>query len=313
MKSWLATAFCAATLLGQPPHLRLPDQAAGIDAIVTTLIAAFDHANIVALGEAHGRKVDSDLRISLVRHPAFARKVQSIVVEFASITAQSTLDRYVQGGNVTEEQLKQVWRTTTQAANNIWDAPVYAEFFAVVREINRKLPAAERIRVFGGDPGPGDTRSRETAVMSVLKGQVLQKKSKALVIYGAVHFYRAFPEEYLSSMGGEMGLARRLEVDYPGRTLTVIPIGGLARPPAVKTDAEPDYRKFDNALRTLVRPLLLPLQQLPFRDFTAEEFLGRTLTSCRGPGGGVSVFKGSALTLGKMADACIYLGSVAPQ
>ena len=32
----------------------------------------------------------------------------------------------------------------------------------------------------------------------------------------------------------------------------------------------------DRALTTLVRPVLLPLQRLPFRDFTAEEFLGRT-------------------------------------
>ena len=29
----------------------------------------------------------------------------------------------------------------------------------------------------------------------------------------------------------------------------------------------------------------LSLQRLPFRDFTAEEFLGRTLTTCRGAGG----------------------------
>src|SRR5439155_21845200 len=46
----------------------------------------------------------------------------------------------------------------------------------------------------------------------------------------------------------------------------------------------------------------------PSGDFTAEEFLGRTLTTCRGAGGCVSAFKGSTLTLGKMADACVYVG-----
>ena len=56
------------------------------------------------------------------------------------------------------------------------------------------------------------------------------------------------------------------------------------------------------------RPVLVPLQRAPFRDFSAEEFLGRTLTTCRGGGGCVSVFKGSALTLGQMADACVYFG-----
>ncbi len=112
--------------------------------------------------------------------------------------------------------------------------------------------------------------------------------------------------------GEVTGLARKLDVEYPDRTLTVIPIGALNRPPALKEpDIEPDYQKFDRALKTQVRPVLLSLQCLPFREFTAEEFLGRTLTNCRPPGGCRSVFKGSTLTLGQMADACVYIGPVA--
>jgi hypothetical protein len=64
---------------------------------------------------------------------------------------------------------------------------------------------------------------------------------------------------------------------------------------------------FDRASKTQVRPVLVSLQRLPFQDFTAEEFLGRTLTI--GAGGCVSVFKGSTLTLGQMADACVYVGA----
>ena len=82
------------------PNLRLPDEAAGIDGIVRTLISAFDQVDIVALGEAHMRRLDSHLRIALVRHPDFAKKVRSIVVEFGSTTEQSTLDRYIRGENV---------------------------------------------------------------------------------------------------------------------------------------------------------------------------------------------------------------------
>ena len=62
-----------------------------------------------------------------------------------------------------------------------------ADFFAAVREVYSKLPANAHVRVFGGDPGPGDNRSRETAAVAVLKEQVLQKRGKALVIYGAAH------------------------------------------------------------------------------------------------------------------------------
>src|SRR5262245_42990799 len=51
------------------PNLRLPDETAGIDAIARALIAAFDQVDIVALGEAHLRSVDSDLRIALIRIP----------------------------------------------------------------------------------------------------------------------------------------------------------------------------------------------------------------------------------------------------
>jgi len=116
------------------------------------------------------------------------------------------------------------------------------------------------------------------------------------------------PKALLSTMGGGIGMARRLEIDLPGRTFTVIPVGWLDRPGAVAADIEPDYRKFDRALKTQLRPVMVPLERLPFRDWTAEEFLGRTMTSCSGDRGCTSAFHGSTITLGQMADACIYVG-----
>jgi hypothetical protein len=49
------------------------------------------------------------------------------------------------------------------------------------------------------------------------------------------------------------------------------------------------------------------LERSPFRELTAEEFIGQKLLNCRGAGC-VSVFKGSTLTLGRMADAGVYFG-----
>ena len=231
------------------------------------MISAFDQVDIVALGEAHGRfRLDSELRIAVVRHPNFAKKVRSIVVEFGSTTEQSTLDRYIRGENVSRAQLEQVWKTTTQAPTASGTNPFTR---TAVRDVNSRLPADARIRVFGGDPGPGDNRSRETAAVSVLKEQVLQKQGKALVIYGAVHFYRTFPRDTLSSMGEDIGIARRLEIDFPGRTFVVIPVGRLDPPRGVTAGIDPDFQKFDRALKTQVRPVLVSLQRLPFRDFTA--------------------------------------------
>ena len=294
------------------PKVGLPDESAGIDGVVRALISVYDQFDVVALGEYHDRRIDSDLRIALVRHPDFAKRVRTIVVEWGSTREQATLDRYTRGENVSRAQLEQVWKTTTQTANGIWDDPIYADFFAAVRDVNSKLPADARIRVFGGDPGPGDNRSRETAAVSVLKEQVLQKHGKALVIYGAAHFYRTMDKDYLAMMGADTGIVRMLEVDYPGRTLAVISVGGrIDLPPGASLPVSPDYKKFDRALKTPVRPVLVPLQRMPFRDFTAEEFMGNTIFNCRGPGGCVSIFKGSTLTLGQMADACVYVGGTA--
>jgi hypothetical protein len=293
------------------PNIHLPDEAAGIDAIVRALIAAYDQVDIVALGEAHERRIDSDLRVAMVRHPDFAERVRSIVIECASTTEQPTLDRYIRGENVPRTQLEEIWKATAETTNGFCDAPIYADFLAAVRDVNSRLPAEARIRVFGGHPGPGDNRGIETAAVGVLKEQVLAKHGKALLVYGAAHFYLNGPADYYASTGGDVGLARRLDIDYPGRTLTVIPIGDLPRPSAVKVDVPPDYGRFDRALKTSARPVLVSLQRLPFRDFTAEEFLGRTLTTCRPGGVCRSVFKGSTLTLGQMADATVYVGSSA--
>jgi hypothetical protein len=138
----------------------------------------------------------------------------------------------------------------------------------------------------------------------VLKEQVLEKHGKALVIYGAAHFYKA-------DIGGGGRIVRLLDMGYPGRTFAVISVGGPPElPPGVTLSVSPDYRKFDRALRTQVRPVLVSLERPPFRDFAAEEFIGGHVLTCGGPGGCRSIFQGSTLTLGQMADALFYVGGV---
>lgn len=309
-KAWLLASLVSASLPGQVPNVRLPDESTGIDGIVRTLLSAFNQVDILALGEVHHRRLDSDLRIALVRDPGFAKKVRTIVVEFGSASEQSTLDRYIRGDSVSRVQLEQVWKTTEAGPHGLWDVPMYADFFAAVREVNSKLPADARIRVLGGDPGPGSNRSRDASAVSLLKEQVLPRHGKALLIYGAGHFFRAAGEgRDFHSVMGDAGITRTLEIDYPGRTFVVIPLGGrIGVLPGVAAGIDPDYQKFDRALQTQVRPVLVPLRRLPFRDFTAEEFIGRAMTTCRGAGGCVSVFQGSGVTLGQTADACVYVG-----
>ena len=92
MKAWLVLLLFGASFPGyQQSKLLLPDETAGFDRIVQTLISAFDHVDIVALGDNHWNKLDSDRRIALVRSPEFAKKVRVIVVEFGSTGAPRCL------------------------------------------------------------------------------------------------------------------------------------------------------------------------------------------------------------------------------
>lgn len=219
----LLVATIASFAFGLSPLRRhLPEQSAGTEAIVRSLVSAFDQADIVALGEAHQSEPDSELRIALIRNPQFAKKVHFIVVEFASTTEQSILDRFIDGEDVPHAQLEQVWKTTTQAENGTWGSPVYLAFFQSVRDVNMGLRPDERIRVLGGDPGPGDHRSREVAAVDVIRDQVLRRHAKALLIYGAAHFYRAVPKDYLATMGEDGGIVSMLEKDAHARILSVI-------------------------------------------------------------------------------------------
>jgi len=56
---------------------------------------------------------------------------------------------------------------------------------------------------------------------------------------------------------GVDAIARKLEI--AGRTFVVIPVGRLDRPPAwVTRGIDPDFQKFDRALKTQMRPLWQP-------------------------------------------------------
>lgn len=205
-------------------------------------------------------------------------------------------------------QLGQVWKTTTQARFAELDSRFFVAFFDAVREVNAHLPATSRIRVLGGDPGPTDPRSRQVAAVSVLKEQVLQKHEKALVIFGAAHFYRSAPPAYLAGMGQDVGIVRMLESAYPRRTLVVIPVGGRTELPPGVTMPAPSYSKFDRAITNSRRPVLLSLQGSPFADLKAEEFLGGTRLTCGGPKGCRSAFAGSPLALSQRAGVGKHRG-----
>src|SRR6185436_18438237 len=67
------------------------------EAAIPALLAAFDTFQIVAIGDYHGSSDVEDFVMALVRHPAFPRAVNDVVLEGINGMLQPLLDRYVAG------------------------------------------------------------------------------------------------------------------------------------------------------------------------------------------------------------------------
>ncbi len=168
---------------------------------VDGILAAFKTHQVVTVGEGgHNIEQTHALRMSLIRDPRFAKAVNDIVVEFGNSRYQDIMDRYVSGEDVPHALLKKVWQNTTQA-HEIWDVPIYEEFFQEVRKINAKLPKKRRLRVLLGDlPIDWDliktqddlrkTVRSDTVPAGIIEREVIAKGRRALVIYGEMHSVR---------------------------------------------------------------------------------------------------------------------------
>lgn len=175
--------------------------AAPLDA-TSAIIDAFQTHDIVALGEgSHGNEQGHAFRLSLIRDPRFSQVANDIVVESGNALYQDVIDQFVGGKDVPYEELRRVWQDTA-VANSVWDAPIYEEFFRAVRAINASLPSNRQLRVLLGDP-PIDWRrienredwlpflnQRDSYPAGLIEREVLQKKRRALVVYGDGHFMR---------------------------------------------------------------------------------------------------------------------------
>ena len=155
----------------------LSPEKAGWDAVLAGLLSALDSADVLALGEAHGRKVDSDLRIRLIQHGDFARRVRFIVVEFATTALQPLIDRYTGGQDVSPDEAQQLWGLR----------PLREAFYIAVREVNQPLPAEQRIRVLAASQP--DASDRNALALALIRSQVLEHGAKALVVYGSGHVW----------------------------------------------------------------------------------------------------------------------------
>ena len=205
---------------------------------VEDVIRSFQGANLVALGERHWAREDSEFRLRLIRDPAFAQTVSDIVVEFANPLYQGLLERFVNGEAVNPAELRKIWQDTTQPG--AWDSPVYEDFLRAVRHLNAELPEERRLRVLAGDqPIDWSVSSaqasfkgideRDYSAASVIEREVLDRGRKALVLFGSAHLYRSRP-------GTIVDILRQ---NPKAKWFVVVPVGGPDLPSAFPKRLQP--------------------------------------------------------------------------
>jgi len=165
--------------------------------VVEHILDAWKTADVVCLGEDHDRVYDNDLRIALIRHPAFPRAARAIVVEMANPVHQDLLDRFILDLEpMTRAELAPVWRDATNP--EVWESPLYEQLLRAIREVNLRLPREQRVRVLGGDSKVDWSKiaraeeliplmNRGGNIREIVASQVLDAHLKALAIYGAGH------------------------------------------------------------------------------------------------------------------------------
>jgi hypothetical protein len=202
---------------------------------VDTVLEAFDHYPLVAVGERHFSVAVHLFLRELIEDPRFASKVNDIVVECGNQRFQEVADRYVRGEDVPIEELRSVWRETTQIL--VWDSPLYEQLYSTVRTLNAKLPADRRIRVLLGDP-PIDWRqvekppdyqpfaAREPDAAAVVEREVLAKHRRALIIFGTAHLSKGDPYARYRTRPSLPTITQLLELKKPGSVFVFYPLIG---------------------------------------------------------------------------------------
>jgi len=250
-----------------------------VDAI-PGIVAAFQKHSVVMIGEDHWLREVGDFYIRLVRDARFQESVQDIVIEFASRNNQPLLDKYIAGEELPPEEVRHIWRDTTKVAS--WESPIYAEWLAAIRDVNKTLPSERRLRVLAGDTAVDWSRihthadwealgDNSLSFADVIIEQVLKKKHHALVVLGTNHVLKAGDRDQNDNT------TTRVEAQQPGSTYVALLIchGGVA-------NAAQDILR----LPDLTAPTIVELAGLP---------PGKPMNDGRVP-------------LSKEADALLYLG-----
>jgi len=278
------------------------------------ILAAFDKYEVVGMGAAHGNQDMDDFILKLVRDPGLPGRINDIAVECGNSLYQPILDRYIDGDDVRLEDVRPVWRNTTQLMCSV--SAFYEQLFPLIRRINQRLPPTKQFRMLACDPpinwSKVKTRedmvqfmNRDAAIASVMEREVLSKHRKALMLFGMGHLH------HNHSKGLPMVLVSAVESyekNFPEVTLVIADHKGFGNDsPLAKYNDE-----FESRLAAWPVPSLV--QDLP--GTWLADLLDKTQTL----GSGFVIFRvgkdgkrteslvdSSDLPATKMVDAYLYL------
>jgi hypothetical protein len=191
--------LCALAVLSANGQPRTTSAEPHAEPAIPAILAAFDSYDLVGMPADHGLKDLNDLVLTLIRDPAFAKKVNDIEIECGNSLYQNLLDRYTSGADVPFREVQKVWRNTSQPACG--RSGFYELLVPLVRAINQKLPREKVLRVLAADPPidwdriqtAEDLRKavlslrRDTSIASVIESEVVAKHRKALMLMGTLH------------------------------------------------------------------------------------------------------------------------------
>jgi hypothetical protein len=247
-----------------PPAANNPRAAIPQEPIAAILDTFTTHA-VVCIGDAHGDRLGEAFQLALIRDPRFPGVVNDVVIETGNSRYQSVVDRFVNGEDVPQDALERVWLDTTQQQAASRKIP---DVVAAVRGLNASLPPQRRLRVLVGEPPirwedmntaddvqkwEADPKfDRDGFGAALIAEEVVAKKRRALVLYGAGHFFRK------------------------PRTQSIVTILEAAHTPvfSIWTNVAAELSKFDDAVAAWKAPSLATLRGTILGRVNMSVYLG---------------------------------------
>lgn len=267
------------------------------------VIRKLSRHRIVGLGEDHGLQEEHLFIETLVRDPRLPDVCDDIVIEFANSRYQATIDDFINGASVSIEELAPAWRNTSVSPFQQWQAPMYRQFFELVRSVNQGRESHRRIRVVAGGPpidwsavrNPKDHEpflARSTHFAKVFEQEVLARGRRGLLIAGGVHLVKI--GDATGRPTRDPGVGQTFAKKYPKELFVILPYSG----------AGDRSEELEAAMASWKTPSIIAIGDSPLSQIDAGEVFRRVKRI--GENGLYNPFEG--LAMDEICDAILWLG-----